>query len=117
VFLTWDHSPLVDDIWFLKRDNIKILRHDGSGGFSDGASNRLARALTRFSLILFLFYLSISLDSRRQSIVLYLRIMAVARSDELRHSPAARDTKSSSRVIAIIIRSLNNTPFYNILHT
>jgi hypothetical protein len=30
--------------------------------------------------------------------------MAITRSDELRHS----DTKSSSRVIAIIIRSLNN---------
>jgi hypothetical protein len=34
--------------------------------------------------------------------------MAVSRSDELRHSPAARDTKSSSRVIDIIIRALNN---------
>jgi hypothetical protein len=33
----------------------------------------------------------------------------MARSDELRHPPAARDTKSSSGVIAIIIRSLNNT--------
>jgi hypothetical protein len=30
------------------------------------------------------------------------------RSDELRLSPAACDTKSSSRVIAIIIPSLNN---------
>jgi hypothetical protein len=27
--------------------------------------------------------------------------------DDLRHSPAARDTKSSTRVIAIVIRSLN----------
>jgi hypothetical protein len=26
--------------------------------------------------------------------------MAITRSDELRHSPAARDTKSSSRVIS-----------------
>jgi hypothetical protein len=34
--------------------------------------------------------------------------MAITRSDELRHSPAARDTTSSSREIAIIIRSLNN---------
>jgi hypothetical protein len=33
--------------------------------------------------------------------------MAIAHSDELRHSPAARDTKSSSRVI-VIVRSLNN---------
>jgi hypothetical protein len=29
--------------------------------------------------------------------------MAITRSDELRHSPVARDTKSSSWVIAIII--------------
>jgi hypothetical protein len=34
--------------------------------------------------------------------------MAITRSDELRHSSAARDTKLSSRVIAIIICSLNN---------
>jgi hypothetical protein len=40
--------------------------------------------------------------------VFYSRIMAITRSGELRHSLAARDTKSSSRVIAIIIRSLNN---------
>jgi hypothetical protein len=33
--------------------------------------------------------------------------MAITRSDELRHWPAARDTKSSSRETAIIIRSLN----------
>jgi hypothetical protein len=39
--------------------------------------------------------------------------MAITRSDELRYSPAACDTKSSSRVIAIIIRSLNN--MYNVL--
>jgi hypothetical protein len=40
--------------------------------------------------------------------VFYWRIMiATTRSDELRHSPAARDRKLSSRVIAIIIRSLN----------
>jgi hypothetical protein len=32
--------------------------------------------------------------------------MAIARSDELSHSPAPRETKSSSRVIAIIVRSL-----------
>jgi hypothetical protein len=38
----------------------------------------------------------------------YSRIMAITRSDELRHPPAARDTKSSSGVIAIIIRSVNN---------
>jgi hypothetical protein len=36
-------------------------------------------------------------------------MMAITRSDELSHSPAARDRKSSSRVIAIIIHSLNNT--------
>jgi hypothetical protein len=35
--------------------------------------------------------------------------MAITRSDELGYSPAARDTKSSSRTIAIIIRSLSNT--------
>jgi hypothetical protein len=32
----------------------------------------------------------------------WIIIMAITRSDELRHSPAARDTKSSSRIIAII---------------
>jgi hypothetical protein len=37
--------------------------------------------------------------------------MTITRSDELHHSPAARDTKSSSRVIAIIIRLLNNILF------
>jgi hypothetical protein len=37
--------------------------------------------------------------------------MAITRSDELRHSPPAHDTKSSSRVIAIIIHSLNNILF------
>jgi hypothetical protein len=31
--------------------------------------------------------------------------MIITRLDELHHSPAARDTKSPSRVIAIIIRS------------
>jgi hypothetical protein len=36
-------------------------------------------------------YLSISLHSRRKNIVFYSRIMAIPRSDELRHSPAARD--------------------------
>jgi hypothetical protein len=35
-------------------------------------------------------YLSISLHSRRKSIVFYSRIMAITRSDELRHSPAVR---------------------------
>jgi hypothetical protein len=40
--------------------------------------------------------------------------MAITRSDGLRHSPAARDTKSSSRVIAIIIRSLINILLSNI---
>jgi hypothetical protein len=34
-------------------------------------------------------------------------MIATTRSDELRHSPAARDRKLSSRVIPIIIRSLN----------
>jgi hypothetical protein len=34
------------------------------------------------------------------------------RSDELGLSPAARDTKLSSRAIAIIIRSLNNILFH-----
>jgi hypothetical protein len=33
--------------------------------------------------------------------------MTIAHSDELRHSPAAHDTKLSSRVI-VIVRSLNN---------
>jgi hypothetical protein len=42
-------------------------------------------------------YLSIFLYSRRKSIVFYCRIMAITRSDDLRHSPAARDTKSPSR--------------------
>jgi hypothetical protein len=52
-------------------------------------------------------YLTISLHSRSKSIVFYSRIMA--RSDELRHSPATRDTKSPHEYpIAIIIRSLNN---------
>jgi hypothetical protein len=40
-------------------------------------------------------------------LVFYLRIMAITRSDELRHSPAGH-LKVISRVIAIIIRSLNN---------
>jgi hypothetical protein len=53
-------------------------------------------------------YLSISLHSCRKSIVFYSRIMAITPSGELRHSPLARYTKSSSRVIVIIIRSLNN---------
>jgi hypothetical protein len=43
-------------------------------------------------------YLSISLHTRRKSIVFYSRKMATTRSDELRHSPAARDTKSSSAI-------------------
>jgi hypothetical protein len=43
--------------------------------------------------------------------VFYSQIMTITRSDELCHSPATRDTKSSSRVIAIIIRSLNNILF------
>jgi hypothetical protein len=34
--------------------------------------------------------------------------MSIIRSDELCDSSAARETKSSSRVIAIIIGSLNN---------
>jgi hypothetical protein len=38
-------------------------------------------------------------------------MMAITGSDELRHSPAARDTKSSPPVIAIIICSLNNILF------
>jgi hypothetical protein len=33
--------------------------------------------------------------------------MSITRSDELRHSPLARDTKSTSGVLAIIIRLLN----------
>jgi hypothetical protein len=40
-------------------------------------------------------------------IVFYSRIKTITRADELRHSPAARDTKSSSQV-ANIICSLNN---------
>jgi hypothetical protein len=59
-------------------------------------------------------YLSISLQSCRKSIVFYSRIRAITCSDELRHSPAARDIKSSSQVIALIISSLNNT--YTIIH-
>jgi hypothetical protein len=35
-------------------------------------------------------YLSISLHSHRKTIVFYSRIMAITRSDELRHSPAAQ---------------------------
>jgi hypothetical protein len=35
--------------------------------------------------------------------------MDITRSDELRYSPVVRDT-SSSRVIPIIFRSLNNIP-------
>jgi hypothetical protein len=38
--------------------------------------------------------------------------MAITRSNELRHSPVARDIKSASRVVAIIIRSLNNILLY-----
>jgi hypothetical protein len=49
-------------------------------------------------------YLSISLHSRRKSIVFYSGIIAIIRSNELPDSPSARDTKSPSRVIAIIIR-------------
>jgi hypothetical protein len=40
--------------------------------------------------------------------------MAITRSDELRHSPAGRDTKLASRVIVIIICSLNNILFSNL---
>jgi hypothetical protein len=47
-------------------------------------------------------YLAISLHCWRKNIVFYSRIMAITRS------PGARDTKSYSRVIAIIIRPLNN---------
>jgi hypothetical protein len=57
-------------------------------------------------------YLSMSLHSRGKSIAFYSRIMAITRSDELGLSPAARDTKLSSRAIAIIIRSLNNILFH-----
>jgi hypothetical protein len=62
-------------------------------------------------------------------VVFYSQIMSITTSHELRHSPAARDTKLSSRVI-VIIRSLMNTtiflfhyltiisvtPFFSILH-
>jgi hypothetical protein len=58
-------------------------------------------------------YLSISLHSRRKSIVFYSRIMAITGSEELRHWPAPRDIKSASRVIAIIFRSLNNVLLIN----
>jgi hypothetical protein len=34
--------------------------------------------------------------------------MGITRLDELRNSPAARDKKSFSQIIVIIIRSLNN---------
>jgi hypothetical protein len=44
-------------------------------------------------------------------------LMAITRSDELRHSPAARDGKSTSRVIAIIICSLNNTLLFCLFHS
>jgi hypothetical protein len=37
-------------------------------------------------------YLSISLHSRRKSVVFYSRKMAINRLEELPHSPAARDT-------------------------
>jgi hypothetical protein len=40
-------------------------------------------------------YLSISLHSRGKSIVFYSRLMGITHSDELRHSPSARVTKSS----------------------
>jgi hypothetical protein len=43
--------------------------------------------------------------------------MAITRSNELRNAPAACDTKSSSRIIAIIIRSLNNTGTITIIIT
>jgi hypothetical protein len=52
--------------------------------------------------------LSIFRHSRRKSIIFYSRMMAITRSEELRQSPSTRDTKSASRVIRIIIRSLNN---------
>jgi hypothetical protein len=61
---------------------------------------------TSFSLFNNATYLSISLHSRRKSIVFYLRVMAITHSDELRHSPSVRDTKSSSSVIRV--GSLNN---------
>jgi hypothetical protein len=50
-------------------------------------------------------YLSVPLYCRRKSIVFFSRIMDITCSDELRHMPSARDTKSVSRVIAIIICS------------
>jgi hypothetical protein len=53
-------------------------------------------------------YLSIFLHSRRKSIVFYSQVMAITHSDDLRHSLSARVTKSTSRVIAIITRSLDN---------
>jgi hypothetical protein len=50
-------------------------------------------SVNQFSLSNNETYLSISLHSRRKSIVFYSRITAITRSDELRHSLAARDTK------------------------
>jgi hypothetical protein len=49
------------------------------------------------------FLTPVFLHSHRKSIVFYSRKMAITRSNELRHSPADRDTKSSSRVIPIVI--------------
>jgi hypothetical protein len=46
-------------------------------------------------------------------VVFYSRIIAIARSVQLRHSPSARDNKLTTQVIATIIRSLNNILFFN----
>jgi hypothetical protein len=88
----------------LKSPNLST-KYIQSNNFKTSVSN------VSFSLFNNEIYLSISLHSRRKSIVIYLRIVAITRSDKLRHSPAASDTESSSPVIAIIIRSLNNILF------
>jgi hypothetical protein len=67
---------------------------------------------TSVSVCLIMKLIYLFFHSRRKSIVFYSPIMAITRSDKLRHSPTARDTKSSSRVIAIIIRLFNNITIY-----
>jgi hypothetical protein len=47
----------------------------------------------------------------QSNVVFYSRGMAITHSDELRHSPSAHGTKSSSLIIAIITRSLSNILF------
>jgi hypothetical protein len=58
----------------------------------------------------------ISLRSHRKSTYsILLADDGITRSNELRHSPTARDTKSFARVIAFIIHSMNTIPLLSLV--